>query len=178
MGIVNRAIASFQDRIQNRFKKRSFALNQIDLKLLAYLDFEGGFFIEAGANDGIDQSNTYYFERYMKWRGLLIEPIPELAERCRENRPRCIIESCALVPFDHDQPYIDMRYCNLMSLVKGARKSEQEELDHIQGGCEVQSVQTYQLKVPTRIDWSLTFDISIRRRLSARHKTGVPCEKL
>ena len=43
--------------------------------LLKYLNYENGFFIEAGANDGVVQSNTFYFEKELNWTGLLIEPI-------------------------------------------------------------------------------------------------------
>src|SRR4051794_4141832 len=32
-------------------------------RLDRHLDFDGGFFVEAGANDGFDQSNTYHLER-------------------------------------------------------------------------------------------------------------------
>ncbi|ACB49863.1 unknown [Crocosphaera subtropica ATCC 51142] len=129
---------------------RSFALNNLDLKLKEYLDFGRGFFIEAGGNDGIAQSNTLYFEKHWKWKGILIEPIPELAEKCKINRPNCIVENCALVPFDYDKSDIDMYYCNLVSMVKGAQKTEEAELQHIQRGCEVQQIKSYELKVPAR----------------------------
>ena len=33
-----------------------------------------GFFIEAGANDGLNQSNTFLLESVLKWNGLLVEP--------------------------------------------------------------------------------------------------------
>src|SRR5680860_384457 len=55
-----------------------------------------GVFVEAGANDGIWQSNTYLLER-RGWRGVLIEPIPELFDRCRRNRPQSQVYNCALV---------------------------------------------------------------------------------
>ena len=131
-------------------KERSFALNELDLKLKPYLDFEKGFFIEAGANNGLDQSNSRYFEQYRKWKGLLIEPIPELAAQCRKNRPKCQVENCALVPFDYQDPQVTMQYCNLMSLVRGAMKTEAEESSHVQKGCAVQKIQSYELKVPAR----------------------------
>ena len=142
------------DRLRNRIfssrKRESFSLNALDLKLAPYLNFNRGFFIEAGANDGISQSNTLYFERYQGWRGLLIEPIPELAVRCKLNRPLCAVENCALVPFDFTGSEIAMRYCNLMSLVKGAMKSEADDLAHVRIGSEVQRLQTYELRVPAR----------------------------
>jgi hypothetical protein len=39
-----------------------------------------GFFIECGANDGMFQSNTVYFERKYSWTGLLVEANPRLAK--------------------------------------------------------------------------------------------------
>lgn len=130
--------------------RRSFALNRLDLQLQPYLNFDKGFFVEAGANDGVSQSNTLYFERYQNWKGLLIEPIPELAKQCQDNRPNCIVENCALVPFDYQSSTIEMHYCNLMSLVKGSQKSETEELRHIERGCKVQNIASYELSVPAK----------------------------
>lgn len=136
--------------LAGKFRRRSFSLNELDLKLKPYLDFKGGYFIEAGANNGLRQSNTLYFEKYLGWRGLLIEPIPDLAEQCRRNRPRCRVENCALVPPGFTDTHITMRYCNLMSLVKGAMKSEEEDLAHVRKGCEIQNVEAYELRVPAR----------------------------
>ena len=39
-----------------------------------------GFFIEAGAYNGEDISNTLFFEIQRNWTGILIEPVPELFE--------------------------------------------------------------------------------------------------
>lgn len=114
--------------------RRSFALNELDLKLLPFIGFRGGFFVEAGGNDGLSQSNTAYFERYLGWRGLLIEPIPSLAARCRENRPRSKVEQCALVPFGNPEREVELHYCNLMSLVVGARGSAEADAAHLELG--------------------------------------------
>ena len=51
------------------------ALHGMDVKLDTILDKDGGFFIEAGANDGFTQSNTYWLERFRGWHGLLVEPM-------------------------------------------------------------------------------------------------------
>ncbi len=137
-------------RRKPREPEQSFALDQLDWKLKPFLNFRRGFFAEAGANDGATYSNTLYFEKYLGWHGLLIEPVPELAEKCRQNRPQCIVENCALVPFSYHGEDIEMRYCNMMSLVKGAMKSETADLDHIQKGCAIQNISTYDLRVPAR----------------------------
>jgi FkbM family methyltransferase len=114
--------------------RKSYALNELDIKLLSYLKYKNGFFVEAGANDGINQSNTLYFEKYLNWKGLLIEPIPELADKCRRNRPKCIVENCALVSFDYQGETIEMQYCHLMSLVKGAMHDQELESQHLLSG--------------------------------------------
>ena len=56
-------------------EKQYFGLNKLDKKVLKYLNYNRGFFVELGANDGISQSNTLHFEKYKNWKGILIEPI-------------------------------------------------------------------------------------------------------
>ena len=146
MSVVSRWI----NRLQNIGKRQSFGLNRLDWKLEKYVDFNHGFFIEAGANNGIKQSNTLYFEKYRKWRGLLIEPVPELVAQCKKNRPDCIVEHAALVPCDYSQKEIEMRYCDLMSQVKGAMKSTEDEVAHIRRGCEVQNIKSRSVVAPAR----------------------------
>lgn len=41
----------------------TYSLHDLDDKLLKYLNFENGFFIEAGANDGLSQSNTAFIDQ-------------------------------------------------------------------------------------------------------------------
>ena len=36
---------------------------------------QNGFFFEAGANDGVEESNTYFLE-LNGWQGILVEPNP------------------------------------------------------------------------------------------------------
>lgn len=125
-------------------------LDQLDRKLEPYLRFERGVFIEAGANDGVTQSNTCFFERHRGWTGLLVEPIPELAARCRTQRPRSVVESCALVPFTHGGDEVTMVACGLMSLVKGAMRSDEADREHLRRGREVQRIGSRELTVPAR----------------------------
>jgi FkbM family methyltransferase len=129
---------------------RSFALNELDWKLRKYLNYPGGVFVEAGANNGVDQTNSLHFERYLNWSGLLVEPIPSLAELCRKNRPGCSVENCALVPFEFSGDTVEMEFCNLMSLVKGAMQSADLEQAHVSAGAAVQGIQPYSIKVPAR----------------------------
>jgi FkbM family methyltransferase len=159
MGLLRRIAKRLRPQNEAR---RSFGLMELDLKVKPYIDFRKGFFIEAGANNGVEQSNTMYFEKYLGWKGLLIEPIPELAERCRANRPSSIVVNAALVPFFYKELHVKMRYCNLMSVVKGGMKSLEEEDNHVQIGCEVQHINTYEVEVPARTLTAILDEYRIR----------------
>ncbi|MCB0097666.1 MAG: FkbM family methyltransferase [Caldilineaceae bacterium] len=137
-------------KLSSYVREQSFAIDQMDVQLQPYLRHTHGFFVEAGANDGVSQSNTLFYEKYRHWRGLLVEPIPELAAQCQKNRPHCIVENCALVSFDYPDETIEMRYCNLMSTVKGALGSEEAENQHIDRGEQLQAVSSYELSVPAK----------------------------
>ena len=61
-----------------------------DIIAYAYLkakkdNFDNGFFIEIGAFDGINLSNTYLFEK-LGWNGICIEPDKVLFDKLKENR--------------------------------------------------------------------------------------------
>lgn len=72
----------------------------MERRLAPYLP-RRGYFIEAGANDGHASSNTYFLEEVKKWRGLLVEPNPELAGLCTQRRPRSRVVQAALTDPDH-----------------------------------------------------------------------------
>src|SRR5712672_853963 len=132
-------------RWDRRLNQRFFALNDLDRKLQRYIDFDGGFFVEAGGNDGIEQSNTLHFERYRNWRGLLIEPVPALAWRCRLFRPGSVTVNAALGSLDQRGKAVEMTYCNLMSTIDGAMSSPEEQEAHIRTGADIQNLRPYRL---------------------------------
>jgi len=53
-----------------------------------------GYFVEVGASDPVQYSQTWHLEQ-RGWRGVLIEPIAELCESLRRNRPRSITVQAA-----------------------------------------------------------------------------------
>lgn len=126
------------------------ALHGLDLKLEHWLPGRGGYFVEAGANDGYKQSNTYYFERIRGWKGVLVEPVPWLAEECRLNRPGSRVFANALVPFGHPAT-IALDYSDLTSSVSGAFGDEDRRQRHQAHGIEVQpGTRPRVLEVPAR----------------------------
>ena len=54
-----------------------------------------GVFVEVGANDPVGLSQTYLLEQ-LGWRGVLVEPLPQLAAALREKRPGSIVVEAAV----------------------------------------------------------------------------------
>ena len=68
------------------FKDKYFSLNSLDKKIEKYLNYNKGFYVEIGANNGFDQSNTLYFEINRNWKGILIEPLSHKYLECKKLR--------------------------------------------------------------------------------------------
>jgi FkbM family methyltransferase len=92
------------------------ALDKLDKKIESYIDYNNGYFVELGANDGRTFSNTFYFEKFRGWKGVLIEPIPHKYLECRKNRSKKTKVFCnACVSFDYNEKFVEIIYSNLMS---------------------------------------------------------------
>jgi len=75
---------------------QSFSQIGQDLAVLKYYkNKRNGYFVEAGASDGIDLSNTYLLEKEFGWSGICVEPVPDIFKRLVENRPN---SKCFQVP--------------------------------------------------------------------------------
>lgn len=92
-------------------------------KLSDIINKESGFFIELGANDGLFQSNTAFFERELNWTGILIEPSLKGYEKCKKNRPKSISLNYACVSNEFNEDYIlgDFNDNNPMGSINGKR---------------------------------------------------------
>lgn len=123
-----RALARGQRRRLERrgdYSRSRPALHDLDIAIAELVgDRRGGFFVEAGAFDGYTQSNTYYLERALGWRGLLVEPIPFMAREARRERRRSRVVNCALVPFGFEGAALDLRYGGTMTVPADAAGSE------------------------------------------------------
>ena len=130
------------------WKKSRPSLNDIDGKLQKYLDFDNGFFLEAGANDGYSQSNTYYLEKSRGWSGILVEGIPELYGQCVQERANSKVVQAALVDAEYNKPSVKMHYAGLMSVVDLSLKDEHLQAAHLRKGLELQHLdETYTIEV-------------------------------
>lgn len=115
------------------------ALNDLDRKIARHVDYDGGVFVEAGANDGVTQSNTYYLERIRGWTGLLVEPVPALAAACRRHR-RATVISTALVADAAPGAVVELHVAGLMSTVAGAMGDRAATQRHVATGLAVQGL--------------------------------------
>jgi FkbM family methyltransferase len=85
-----------------------------------------GFYIELGANDGLRQSNTAFFEFYRGWTGILIEPSVDAFLQCREVRPNSTCLNLACVSNTYKDDFIEGDFNgHMMSSVNGARTNNQ-----------------------------------------------------
>ncbi len=69
----------------SEFGQDLFVLNELNFK-------KNGFFVEFGATNGINGSNTYLLENRFNWRGILAEPAKIFYNELNKNR-KCFIET-------------------------------------------------------------------------------------
>ena len=93
-----------------------YSANSLDKKMLKYINYNNGTYIEVGANDGILQSNTYFYEKKKNWSGLLIEPIYKKFLQLKKNRSgKNFFANYALVSFNYKKKKIFLEYSDLMT---------------------------------------------------------------
>ena len=71
-------------------------------------DKKNGFFVELGASDGVELSNTYFFEKNLGWNGICIEPNPNFHAAISKNRSSHICFNCVS---NKDDEEIDFTIC-------------------------------------------------------------------
>ena len=119
------------------------ALNNIDKKMKKYLNYENGYFIELGANDGINQSNTFFFEKKKNWKGVLIEPNKNNFIKCKKNRSKYNKFYQAACVANNKIKNLNMFYADLMTTDIANKKKNKYYQPHINLD------NTYKFKVKT-----------------------------
>ena len=124
------------------------SLYNLDEKIEKYLNFDNGTFVEIGANDGLRQSNTYYFERMRNWKGVLIEPIPHLYKQCKKLRKRSEVFNYLCSEPKYSGSYKTIRFAGLMSQMSGTLDDLDKEEIQINDGLRVQKIhKSYEVEV-------------------------------
>jgi len=79
-------------QLLNVIKKSKSQLGQ-DLFALSESEFKrGGYFVEFGATNGVESSNTHLLEKEFEWRGILAEPAKSWLSELKKNR-NCHIDT-------------------------------------------------------------------------------------
>ena len=86
-----------------------FGVNELDKYLYhTYLkNIKNGFYIECGAANGINQSNTAALGFNYGWTGLLVEANPFQYQNILKHRRNCKVANCALVSHEYKEEYIE-----------------------------------------------------------------------
>jgi hypothetical protein len=103
-------------------------------------DKRNGVFVELGAFNGIDLSNTLFFERELGWTGHLIEPLPAEFARLVVNRPNC---ECYNYAIELEEGPIDFMSAKAGVLSMSTDNVHKPALDFINklGGYDIITVQ-------------------------------------
>lgn len=88
-----------------------------DLEVLKiYNNKTEGFFVEIGASDGIDLSNTYLLEKTYNWKGICVEPLPEKFKLLCKNRPNSLCSDKAVYNESNKEVIFDIaNECDFLS---------------------------------------------------------------
>ncbi len=118
------------------FKFSNFAPDNIDQKLSKYLNYEYGYFVELGANDGFTESNTLYLEIKKHWRGVLVEPLPDQFLNCcyYRSKPGNHLFCNAAVNTNFKDKYVKMIHANLMSVADNIASDLNDKNQHLERG--------------------------------------------
>jgi FkbM family methyltransferase len=111
----------------------SFSLNSLDTQIKELFHYDNGYYVEIGANDGLTQSNTKYFEVFHSWRGILVEPHSPTYKLLRGSRSnKNWFYNCACVPFNYASQEVELIYSNLMTTSKNLETDLQSLENHIE----------------------------------------------
>lgn len=146
MHVMNSAIRDIVRKIWHIYYPYT-GLNGLDKKLISFLPEGPGYFIEAGANDGIRQSNTHYLEKRRSWNGLLVEPVPRLAKKCAKNRKKSVVAQVVLVSPEQSGMEIKIIDLDLMTLVANQSAGLIDTNSHVQLAEDVQGITAAEITV-------------------------------
>jgi FkbM family methyltransferase len=168
-----KTLIPFSHRVSKLLRLEFFGLNGIDRKVDSILNKCSGYYVELGANDGVNQSNTLFFERFKNWNGVLIEPHPQTFERLKRNRSnRNFFKNAACVSSDFDQNIVEMAFSHLMTTTLEVETDLEDQITHAQKGSRFWRGRVYnffapaltlseildEAKAPNRIDF-LSLDV-------------------
>lgn len=90
----------------------------------------GGTFFECGALDGIYLSNTYAFEKFFGWRGVMVEPLTHQYAALTVNRPNSVCYNACVGPNETTVLFFNHKGGGLSGIVKEVGRAHIERLEY------------------------------------------------
>lgn len=99
-----------------------------DLFVLSILDFKKkGYFVEFGAQNGIDHSNSYLLEKKFGWNGILAEPSKGSQKKLIENRDSHICFDCVWHSSNEKVMFWELKSVGLSGISTGLKNRDLEQ---------------------------------------------------
>lgn len=103
-------IAALFPGSKSQLRQDLFALNEHGYK-------KHGYFVEFGATNGVDLSNSYLLAKDFGWKGILVEPAKVWLNQLKQNRPESHIDSlCVWKESDSTIEFIEAEASELSTL--------------------------------------------------------------
>jgi FkbM family methyltransferase len=87
---------------------------------------QGGFFVDIGAYNGVDISNTYYLEQQLGWSGICVEPLPKLFAALKQSRKCACVQGC-ITAKDGEVEFLEVEGCETLSTLATALNMTRDE---------------------------------------------------
>lgn len=99
-----------------------------------FKDKRDGFYLDVGCWHPIQDSNTYYLEEHLGWKGIGVDALPEMERKWKRNRPRGMFVNYIVT--DHAgtrEPFYRVKYTDVSAVNKpevgpGGDPVESEEI--------------------------------------------------
>ena len=131
------------------FKNREISHSQLfqDLFVLFKLgNKRKGRFLEFGATNGKELSNSYLLEKNFEWEGILAEPSPQWEKSLKENRPRTkIINECI---YSESGEMIDF-FVSKKGVFSTINEFKESDIESMPGNTKARNEEGFTVKVPT-----------------------------
>lgn len=130
-----------------------------DLFVLAETEsMRGGYFVEFGATNGINLSNSYLLEKEFKWTGILAEPAKVWEKQLIENRPNTTIETlCVWKDSNSSLKFNETDYPELSTIDSFSNKDQHQSFRRLGKHYAVQTISLTDLLIkhqaPRQIDY-------------------------
>jgi hypothetical protein len=106
--LKNKKLNKYLTESKSELRQDLFVLNELKFK-------KNGFFVEFGAGNGVDSSNTYLLEKKFNWNGIISEPAKIFEKQLKKVR-KCQINYDAI--YSKDYALITFNENNLIPTMK------------------------------------------------------------